>query len=99
MLMTILEKTAKLPPIERIALLADEIDYLKSQVEVGLREQDVDSMIEVLELDELAQKYETTAISMKKKILQANGKVFKLGKKWVIRKISFLSVVEFLENV
>lgn len=55
-------------------------------------------MLEVLDVVELGQQFGVSAECMRKKLRQAGGKVFKMGKKYVIRKVAFLEVLETLES-
>ena len=96
--MTTRERTEKLPPLEKITMLVNEIDQLRSLVEQQVvKESSLDDLVDILLLDELAVKFGVSVETMRKKLDVSGGKVFKLGKKLVIRKIHFLEVIQALE--
>lgn len=97
--MTTREKTDKLPPLEKIAMLASDLDHLRSQFERQItQEQSLDDLVDLISLDELSGQFGVSLATMKTKLQEVGGKVFKLGKKHVIRKINFLEVLEQLEQ-
>lgn len=97
--MTTSEKTEKLPPLEKIAMLASEFDLLRSQVEHQLaQEKSLDDLVDLIGLEELSCQFGVSVSTMKTKLQAVGGKVFKLGKKHVIRKVNFLEVLEHLEQ-
>lgn len=97
--MTTLEKTHKLPPLEKIATLVKDLDELRSQVTQQIsQEQPLDDLVDVVCLDVLSEQFYISVVSLKKKLELAGGKVFKLGKKYVIRKVCFLEVLKKLEQ-
>ncbi|MFK7911103.1 MAG: hypothetical protein AB8F34_10975 [Akkermansiaceae bacterium] len=61
-------------------------------------DQSIDELLDVLHLDELSEQFSISQEQMRKKLRLAGGKVFKLGKKYVIRKVNFLCVLETLEQ-
>ena len=96
--MTTVEKTERLSPLEKFGVLAGEIDQIRQLINNFQSEQCVDDLLETLEMAELGEKFGVTQETMRKKLIEAGGGVFKLGKKYVIRKVRFLSVLEFLET-
>jgi len=78
--------------------LAGDIDQIRQRVENVTNQQSIDDLLDVLDMDELSQRFGVSPDSMRKKLTQSGGKVFKLGKKYVIRKITFLGVMENLER-
>jgi len=96
--MTTVEKTERLSPLEKFGVLAGEIDQIRQLINNFQSEQCVDDLLETLEMAELGEKFGVTPETMRKKLIEAGGGVFKLGKKYVIRKVRFLSVLEFLET-
>jgi hypothetical protein len=96
--MTTTERTEKVSPLDKFAVLANDIDLLRLRLDTVNREQSIDSLLEVIESDSLAQRFRNTPDLMRRKLLQAGGKVFKLGRKHVIRKVCFLEVLESLEH-
>jgi len=96
--MTTTERTEKVSPLDKFAVLANDIDLLRHRLDTVNREQSIDDLLEVIEVEFLADRFRNTPDLMKKKLSQAGGKVFKLGRKHVIRKICFLEVLENLES-
>jgi len=98
--MTIREKTQNLPPLEKITFLVGEIDHLRTQLDQQImQEKSLDDLVYLLFLDELCEKFGISLETMRKKLVALGGRVFKLGKKFAIRKIHFLEVLEKLESV
>ena len=96
--MTTAQRTEKLPPLEKISVLAGDLDQLRQRVEGISGNQSLDDMLEVIDVVELGQQFGVSAECMRKKLRLAGGKVFKMGKKYVIRKVAFLEVLETLEG-
>jgi hypothetical protein len=97
--MTTREKTDSLPPLEKIAVLASDLDILRSQMEQQIiQEKSLDDLVDLVWLDELSGQFGVSLGTMKTKLQAVGGKVFKLGKKYVIRKVNFLEVLEHLEQ-
>lgn len=96
--MTTLQKTEQISPLEKFVVLARDIDQIRQRLEQVTTDQNVDDLLEVIEISELANRYSTTEETVKKRISNAGGKIFKIGKKWVIRKMNFLEVLEKLES-
>ena len=61
-------------------------------------EQSVDDLLETIDIAELGERFGASGETMKKRLIQAGGAVFKIGKKQVIRKVRFLEVLEHLES-
>lgn len=51
-----------------------------------------------MEVAGLGERFGMSQDSMRKRLRMAGGKVFKLGKKYVIRKVALLEVMEKLEH-
>lgn len=96
--MTTQERTEKLPPLERFNLLAAEIDRLRERLDIVNTDRSIDDSLELIELDDLRIKFQSSIPSIRAKLSSAGGCVFKLGKKYVIRKISYLRALEHLEG-
>ena len=96
--MTTTERTAKLPPLDKISVLAGDIDQLRQRIEGLTGNQSIDELLDVLELGELGERFGVSVECIRKKLVLAGGKVFKLGKKQVIRKVTLLDVMERLEG-
>ena len=92
------EKAGKVTPLEKFDVLAMDIDLLRHRVENLHSEQSMDDLLEVIEVEQLAAEYGVSFFTMRKKLTSAGGHVFKLGKKYVIRKVSYLQVLENLES-
>ena len=58
----------------------------------------MDDMLDVVELEDLGKRFGVSAEAMRRKLQRAGGKVIKMGKKHVIRKIALLEVIEKLEG-
>ena len=78
--------------------MAGDIDRLRQQVDNLVGEQSIDGCLDVIEVDELSERFGISSELMRKKLRMFGGKVFKLGKKFVIRKIQFLRVIERMEE-
>lgn len=96
--MTTLQKTEQISPLEKFVVLARDIDQIRQRLEQVTTDQNMDDLLEVIEISDLADRYSATEETIKKRISHAGGKVFKMGKKWVIRKMNFLEVLETLES-
>ncbi len=84
--------------MEKISVLATDVDSLRRQIENITTDQSIDSRLEVVEVSDLAERFGTSVNLMRRKLTAAGGKVFKLGKKYVIRKVIFLEVLQRLEG-
>ena len=96
--MTTQERTEKLSPLEKFSVLAGDIDQVRQRLESIQTQQSVDDLLETLEVADLGQKFGVSMDTMKKRLILAGGAVFKIGRKYVIRKIRFLEVLEHLES-
>jgi len=96
--MTTIERTEKVSPLEKFSVLAGDIDLLRQRIETLQREQSTDELLEVIEVEALAKQFGNTTDLMRKKLSRAGGRVFKLGRKYLIRKVCFLEVLESLEQ-
>ncbi len=97
--MTTKEKTDKLPPLEKITTLVNDLDQLRFVVQNQVKQnQSLDELIDYLYLDELSDGFGLSAALMRKRLLAAGAKIFKLGKRYAIRKVGFLEVIERLEQ-
>jgi len=93
------ERAGKVTPLEKFDVLATDIDLLRQRVENIHAEQSMDDLLELIEVEQLAAEFGVTFFTMRKKLISAGGQVVKIGKKWVIRKISYLQVLENLEGI
>ncbi len=84
--------------MEKISVLATDVDSLRRQIENITTDQSIDSRLEVVEVSDLAERFSTSVNVMRRKLTAAGGKVFKLGKKYVIRKVILLEVLQRLEG-
>ena len=98
MMETTRERTGKVTPLEKFDVLAMDIDLLRHRVENLQSEQSMDDLLAVIEVEKLAVKFGVSPATMKKKLAAAGGQVVKIGKKYVIRKVSYLQVLENLES-
>jgi len=99
-MVTTKEKTEKLPPLEKIATLVSDLDQLRMQVEHQIiQEKPLDDLVDLVFLDELSSQTGVSIDTMKKKLKAVDGKVFKLGKRYVIRKVNLLEVLERMEQI
>ena len=84
--------------MDQLSVLATEIDQVKARMETLQQEQSIDSLLEVVEIKDLSDRFKTTPDSLRRKLKLAGGKVFKVGKSYVIRKVALLEVWENLEQ-
>lgn len=96
--MTTIERTEKVQPMDRFQILAGDIDQLRNRVDQLSGDQSVDDLLEVLEVESLGEQFGVSLEAMKRRLNRAGGRVFKMGKKYVIRKVKFLEVMESLER-
>lgn len=96
--MTTTERTAKLSPMDKIAVMAGDIDQMRQRIESITVKQSIDDLLDVLDVADLGRQFGVSAACMRKKLSSAGGKVFRMGKKFVIRKVAFLEVMESLES-
>ena len=85
-------------PLEKFDVLAGDIDLLRQRVDTLHSEQSMDDLLDLLEIEQLAGKFGVSSLTIRKKLADAGGHVMKIGKKYVIRKISYLQVLENLET-
>lgn len=97
-MMTTREQTEKVTPLEKFGILAGDIDLLRNQVETMTSDQSIDELLEILEIQDLAKRFGVSIPLMRRKLALAGGRPFKLGKKWAIRKVGFLEVLQHLES-
>lgn len=86
------------PPLQQISQLNRDVAILKQHVATLGRETAIDDQLEYVYLEDLAAQFDASMDNIKKKLTASGGKPFKLGKKYVIRKVQLLSVMEHLEN-
>lgn len=96
--MTTVERTQKVTPLEKFSVLACDIDLLRQKLDNLNIQQPLDDLLDVVEISELARRYDASEDLMRKRLRLAGGKVFKLGKKYVIRKVVLLEVLQKLEG-
>jgi len=96
--MTTRERTEKVAPLEKFDILAADIDLLRQRIEGLQSGQSMDSLLEVVEVEELASRFGVSLDAMRKRLSLAGGQVFKMGRQFVIRKVSLLQAMENLEQ-
>ena len=96
--MTTVERTEKVQPMDRFQILALDIDQLRNRLDLVSGDQSIDELLEVLEVESLGEQFGVSSEAMKRRPSRAGGQAFKLGKKYVIRKVKFLEVMEALER-
>ena len=79
-------------------MLACDIDLLRQKLDNLNIQQPLDDLLDVVEISELAKRYGASEELMRKRLRLAGGKVFKLGKQYVIRKVVLLEVLQKLED-
>ena len=92
------QRTEQVSPMDKFHVLASDIDQLRNRVEQITTESSIDDLLEVIELDQLGERFGVSLATMRKRLTEAGGNVFKIGKKHVIRKVRFLEVLETLES-
>jgi len=98
-LMTTRENIESATPLEKFEILADDIDRLRNGLAESENQRTVDELLETVDLEKLANQYEISITSLRRKLLAAGAEVFKIGKRSVIRKIKLLAVFEKLEQL
>ena len=96
--MTTLQRTESIPPLHKFTVLAGDIDQLRQRVEQITAEQSIDDLLDIVEVDALSERFGVTIETMKKRLDAAGGQVFRMGRKFVIRKVRYLEVLELLER-
>jgi hypothetical protein len=96
--MTTREKTNAATPLEKFDILAAEIDQLRMKISALDRQRSVDELLEIVSLKELSLQYQVPLVGLRKKLIDAGGNVFKIGKHSVIRRVNLLSIFENLER-
>ncbi len=96
--MTVRERTDRVSPLEKFTLLASEVDAIRDRLAMMTREQSVDQLLELVEVETFARDFDVFSRDDEKRLVRARGKVFKLGKKQIIRKVNLLEVMESLER-
>ena len=96
--MTTRERTEKVAPLEKFDVLAVDIDLLRQRIEGLQSGQSMDSLLEVVEVEKLASRFGVSADAMRKRLTSVGGHVFKMGRQFVIRKVSLLQALENLEQ-
>lgn len=86
----LVEEAVGLQKFEVLATAIDQLSRLRQSE--GANEGTLDDQIAVLDLEELATQFAVTGETLRKNLCAALGKgaVFRVGKKWVIRKQRFL---------
>ena len=79
-------------------VLAAAVDQVQQAIQQNAT---LDDQIETLDVHELAEKFEITFESFRKQITEVVGPsaVFKHGKKWVIRKQTYLEYLQMRERM
>ncbi len=97
--MTTRERTEKVAPLEKFDVLAVDIDLLRQRIEGLQSGQSMDSLLEVVEVEKLASRFGVSSDVMCKRLTSAGGQVFKMGRQFVIRKVSLLQAMENMEQI
>ena len=87
--------------LQKFEVLATAIDRLSQHRQSeGVNEGTLDDQIAVLDIEELAGQFAVTGDTLRKNLCAALGKgaVFRVGKKWVIRKQRFLEYLRRQEG-
>lgn len=96
--MTTRERTDSASPLEKFETLADDIDRLRAKVIELEGQRSVDELLEIVHLDSLAEQLGVPVSGLRRKLSDAGGKIFKIGKLPVIRKIKLLAAFERIER-
>ena len=97
-MMTTRERTRELTPMEKFDVLAEDIDQLRLRFEQLHLQQSMDDLLEVVELSDLAEKYGSPEKLLRKRLKDSGAEIFKVGRKWVIRKVKLLEIYEAFER-
>ena len=94
---TTLQQVQQALGTDKFTVLAVAVDQA---LEARSREVSLDEQIETLDVQKLAETYATSLETLRKQIVEAvgPGAVFKLGKRWVIRKQTFLNFLQSRER-
>jgi len=94
---TTLQQVQQALGTDKFTVLAVAVDQA---LEARNREVSLDEQIETLDVQQLAENYGTSLETLRKQISDfvGAGAVFKLGKKWVIRKQTFLQFLQARER-
>jgi len=85
-------------PMDRFAILADEIESLQALIANSAQPRDLDEEVAVIEVAALAERFGISTDLMRRRLREAGGKPFKIGKTVVIRKTMLLRAFEALEG-
>lgn len=85
---------------DKFAVLACAIDLLAARTDALVKEKPVDEQIACLDVHQLAEENGVGFETLRKNICQVMGAhaVFRLGKRWVIRKETFLLFLQKMET-
>ena len=76
------------------------VDHLSEELRCLQEKTSLDDQIETLDVCELAEQYNVSFETLRKQItgVMGDSAVFKVGKKWVIRKRKFLDYLQIKES-
>lgn len=92
------ERAGNVSPLEKFEVLATDIDLLRQRIEALQSDCSIDTLLDVVEVEAIAARFGVSPDSMRKRLKMAGGQVFKLGRKFVLRKVSLLQALENLEQ-
>lgn len=95
--MTTSERTAVASPLDKFEVLAADIDDLRVKIQSLHGTQSIDDQIEIVNLKTLSRQHGLSLPTVRRRIEEAGGRVFKIGGQVVIRKVKLLEVFEQLE--
>ena len=95
--MTTREKTKKVAPPVKFAVLAGDIDSHRQLMEKLQSGHSVDYLFKMIEVEQLVAELDVTLIIMHNKLKAACELVTQIGKKYVIREFSYLTAPGNLE--
>jgi len=97
---TILQQVEQATGRDKLVVLASVADQLLESQRSREKETSIDDQLETLDVSSLAAQYEVSLETLRRQIIEKVGTkaVFKLGKKWVIRKRKFLEYLQVCES-
>lgn len=97
---TTLQLVEQATGLDKFAVLACAIDLQAARMDELVREKPIDEQIACLDVNRLAQENGVSFETLRKNICEVMGAhtVFRLGKRWVIRKETFLLFLQKMET-
>ena len=97
---TTLQQVEKALGTDKFVVLASAVDHVIEAQSCLQEKNTIDDQIETLDMHELARQYNVSFDTLRKQIngVLGDSAVFKVGRKWVIRKRRFLDFLQARES-